>query len=354
MTESNRIAVIALTKGGKNIALKIKKEFKNIDIYLSEKLKSDFSDIYFYNSTLKELTADLFKKYDSVIYIMALGIVVRVIAPFLENKKVDPAVVTIDETAQNVISTLSGHLGGANKLTAKLAEILKSNPVITTATDCQNKTAIDILAKRANCRIEPFSKLKLANSAIVNNETLNIFSDYNLYLQETKNINIYPLSQLKSDLVQKNFSVIISNKRYNFAKKYLQLIPQNITIGVGCRRGVSSKKIKRAVNKTLKNLNLKENSIKNLATIDLKSDERGLLEYAEEKSFNIDIISREKIKKAELEVSYSDFVKKVVGVGSVCEPAALLSSNKGELIFSKTKFDEVTIAVVEEEVNFEK
>jgi len=308
----------------------------------------------YYNSSLKNLTASLFEKYDSIIYIMALGIVVRVIAPFLANKKVDPAVITIDETAQNVISTLSGHLGGANMLTNRVAEILNSNPVITTATDCQDKIAIDILAKKLNCKIEPFSNLKLANSALVNNEPLNIFSDYNLTLLERENINFYRLSQLNLELIEENFSVIISNKKFNFDSEFLQLIPQNIIVGIGCRRGVEKGKIRQVVDKTFNKLGMSKKSIKNLATIDLKKDEKGLLNYAEEKSLKIDIIEREMIKKEDLNISHSDFVQKTVGVPGVCEPSALLSSTNGKLILSKTKYKEVTIAVVEEEINIGK
>lgn len=358
MGDDKTTVIVTLTRGGKKLGKELKESLNGADLFCPVKFKTieggKGEKIFYYDLSLRELTVDLFQRYDNIIYIMSLGIVVRIIASYLESKKVDPAVITIDETGKNVISTLSGHLGGANQLTEEIARVLNANPVITTATDCQNKVAIDLLAQKMGCVIKPFSNLKLANSAIVNNNPLNIFSDYYLPILEEENIEIYPLSQLGSKLNEKAFSVIISNKNYDFKKEYLQLIPRNITVGIGCRRGVAKEKIEEAVTKSLKKLNLRESSIKNLATIDLKADEAGLLAYSEEKSFKLDIIERVKIKKADLEnISYSEFVKKTVGVAGVCEPAALLSSNHGKLILKKSKFDKVTIALVEEEIDID-
>ena len=136
----------------------------------------------------------------------------------------------------------------------------------------------------------------------------------------------------------------------------MQLIPRNITIGIGCRRGVSFTKINKAITRALEITNLREASIKSLATIDLKVDEAGILTYLENKKLKIDIIARDQIRKEEANlkgISRSEFVEKTVGVPGVCEPAALISSNNGKLLLPKTKFNKVTIAVVEEELNIE-
>lgn len=349
-----RIAIVILTVGGKKLAFKISNSLEGVDLYFSYKLKESSDnricgkEINYYNSSLKELTVSLFKEYSKIIYIMALGIVVRVIAPFLQDKRVDPAIVTIDETGLNVISTLAGHLGGANRLAEKIAEILDSKAVITTATDCQGKLAIDLLAKRINASIEPFENLKLANAAIVNNRLLNIFTDYKITFIQSDNIEIYPLSDLSTRNIQGGFPVVISNRQFSIDGNYLQLIPRNIIIGIGCRRGVTVSELGRAVDAAFNNLNIRKESIKKLATIDLKEDESGLIKYAFENSLEIDIIKREEIKKADLNISSSEFVEKMIGVPGVCEPAALLSSKMGKLILKKTKFSRVTIAVVEE------
>jgi len=355
--KNKKTAVVALTKNGKDLGLKLKNSIKKSELFCLSKFKSNKEnkeEINYFDSSLSKLTADLFESYENIIYIMSLGIVVRIIAPYLENKKVDPAVITIDESGENVISTLSGHLGGANKLTKKVAKILKSNPIITTATDCQKKPAIDLLAQKMNCIIKPFSNLKFANAALVNNRELNIFSDYPLPLTEAENINIYSLTKLNDKFNEDAFPVVVSNKDYNFKRQYLQLIPVNIIVGVGCRRGVEQEKINRAVNMALHKLNLNKQSIKKLATIDLKADEEGLLSYSKENNIDLEIIEREQIQKSNLtNISHSEFVKKTVGVPGVCEPAALLSSDNGKLVLTKNKFDKVTIALVEEEIKID-
>lgn len=353
MITDERTAIVTLTRRGQDLALKIKGSLKEVNIYSPQKLMNQGEGICHYNTSLKELTVKLFKEYKNIIYIMALGIVVRVIAPCLKDKRVDPAIVTIDESAQHVISTLSGHLGGANALTDRIAKILKTKAVITTATDCQGKLAIDLLARKLNCTMEPFKNLKFANATIVNEQPLSIFTDYKIDLTKTANISIYPLAALGSKLVQTGFPVIISNSNIIIDQDYLQLIPSNIIIGIGCRRGVAAKEIKFAIDETLKSLNLKEKSIKKLATIDLKKDETGLIEYAAEKFLEIDFIKRYEIKNTNLKISRSEFVQKMIGVAGVCEPAALLSSKKGKLILAKTIYNRVTVAVVEEEIIIE-
>ncbi|MFW6022822.1 MAG: cobalt-precorrin 5A hydrolase [Halanaerobiaceae bacterium] len=353
--EKEKIAVITLSRRGQDLATKLEDLFNDLDIYCKDKYRLDSNEvkgIEYYNSSVKELTAILFKEYKNIIYIMALGIVVRVIAPYLKSKKEDPAVVTIDESGRNVISTLSGHLGGANQLTTEIADILKANSVITTATDCQGKPAIDMLAKEMNCIIEPFKNLKLANAAIVNDRPLSIFTDYTLDISESKYISVYPLSDFFS-VSQSGFPVIVSNKEIKINGDYLQLIPRNIVVGIGCRRGISAEEISSVVQGSLQSLNLSEKSIKKIATIDLKKDEIGLLEYAAQKSLEMEIIDREEINNTNLDISQSDFVQKMIGVPGVCEPAALLASDSGKLILPKTKCGRITIAVVEENLIYE-
>lgn len=361
-----KIAVVALTRGGKELALKLEKLISGAELYLPLKMKEDgLKSSYF--SSLKELTAELFKSSDAVIYIMALGIVVRMIAPHLEDKRTDPAVITIDETAQNVISTLSGHLGGANELSREIANKIGANPVITTATDCSNLEAVDLLAARLNCEIEPFGRLKYANAALVNGKKLNIFSDYKFETAAAEQINRYPLKLLEeqreakaeyartSGVEKAAFNVIISNKSLSLEEDELQLIPKNIILGLGCRKNTSAAEIETAVDMLFAELGLTKKSIKKLATIDLKKDEPGLLKFAAENELELEIVSREKIKRveSELKIKKSEFVKKTTGVYAAASPAAILSSGEGDLIIDKRKFSGITLAVFEEGLAYE-
>ncbi|GAB6137048.1 cobalt-precorrin 5A hydrolase [Halanaerobaculum tunisiense] len=338
-----KLAVIALTEAGKELAYRLEKLI-DVDLYLSAKVKPR-EDVNTFDSSLKKLVSKLFTQYDGLIFIMALGIVVRVIAPYLEDKRQDPAIITIDETAHNVISTLSGHVGGANELTNKVASLIDANPVITTATDCQEKLAFDLLAKELNCELVPWKNLKLANAALVNGEQVNIFTDLKLDLNLAEEVGLYSLKQLGR---VKGFPIVISNQNIKITEPYLQLVPQNIVVGIGCRRGVSASQIKEAIFFALQKLDLHQASTKKLSTIDLKEDEAGIIETAKELDIPVEIITREEIKEADLNYTRSEFVKEQIGVGGVCEPAAQLSVQRGELLLSKTSQNQVTVAVMQE------
>ncbi|OCL26132.1 hypothetical protein U472_08945 [Orenia metallireducens] len=339
-----KLAIVALTESGSNLAKSLGNKIEGAEIYLPAKF-NEGGGIYSFDNSLRELVAQLFKEYDGLIFIMALGIVVRVIAPYLADKRRDPAIVTIDETGENVISTLSGHLGGANTLTEKVAALLGANPVITTATDCHGKLAIDLLAQRLDCEMFPFENLKLANSAIVNDKPLNIFTDYQLELEEDENINLYPLKELEQ---REGFPVFITNKAIDLTAEYLQLVPKNIIIGIGCRKGISVAEVEEAIFYVLEKLQLRRESIKALATVDLKEKERGIIEAAYRLEVPLNIISRTEIKGVDFEYTSSEFVKEKIGVGGVCEPVAILSGENPQLLLPKTIKGRVTVAVVEE------
>lgn len=352
MFNNKKIAVFALTPAAEKIALKLKEKNNKLDLYFSERLKNEE---YFKFKSLSKKTAAIFNSYDCLIFIMALGIVVRIIAPLIKSKKTDPAVITIDDKANNVISTLSGHLGGANQLCREIAEILNSNPVITTATNLSNKLAVDLLAERLNCSIKPFARLKKANSALLFGEELHIFSDYEIGLSEKEKVKIYSLNQLSSQQSKDVFEIIISNKNYKLKQNQLQLIPQNIVLGIGCRKNTSFLDLKKALNQFLADFNLAKESIKKLATIDLKKEETGILRLAAENDWPLEIIEREQIKLVEkqLDIKKSDFVKKITGVYAAAAPAAVLASDSANLIIDKKKYPGITLAAVEEEIEIE-
>jgi len=351
MLKEKNAAVIVLTPAAKEIALKLKAEYRHLDLYLPAKLDKENENSFTFTS-LSSLVGKIFKKYDALIFIMALGIVVRIIAPLLESKKSDPAVLTVDDTAQSVISTLSGHLGGANQLTAEIADFLKARPVITTATDCNNKLAVDLLAQRLDCTIKPFGRLKKANGALLFGRDLHIFSDYKIKIEADDNIEIYSLEQLPEIRNSQAFEVIISNQKFKLQENQLQLIPRNIVLGIGCRKNTAAAEIRTALNRFLAELNLLPASIKKIATIDLKKEEEGILELAAENNWPLEIVSREKIKaiEADLDIKKSDFVKKITGAAAAASPAAILASAAGKLIVDKKKYEGITFSVFEEEV----
>ncbi len=174
MNIEGKIAFICVTKNGLDLAFNIRNSIFNGDIYTTDKIIQNLEEIKHPTNIIEGKLSDfmpyLFMNYDCLIFIMATGIVVRAIANEIKTKFDDPAVLVIDEKGTNVISLLSGHMGGANEMTNYISSIIGANPVITTATDVNNKTSLDMIAKKLNAHIHDFksdSNIKLQKKKIV-------------------------------------------------------------------------------------------------------------------------------------------------------------------------------------------
>lgn len=353
LVNKKKLAVITLTKGGIHIGALLKNNLKDLDLYIPEKFNTGKIDCNYYRS-LKDLIAEKFKEYDALIFVMALGIVIRLIKDYLVDKRTDPAIITIDEQGKNVISTASGHLGGANQMSQELADLLNARPVITTATDTQGVLAVDLLSSQLDCSLEPFDLLTKANAALVNNRKINLYTDYNIEVPSWKKVDFYSLDRLSYSGSKPGFDLIISNNKHDLKDDQLQMIPKNIVIGIGAKKGISLKDVEVSISRIISELNLHKKSIKKLATIDLKAEEPAILEYTKKYNLELEIISRNKIKKIEdeLNIKKSDFVKDTIGVSAAASPAAILASNQGELLLDKIRLNGITVSVYEEEVNY--
>ena len=290
-----RIAILAVTQTGYKLAKKISEDIGG-QIFIKGR---DFE-------SMKIFVEEIFKKFDALIFICATGIAVRMIAPHIVSKLSDPAVIVIDECGRNVISLLSGHVGGANDLTLKISDQINANPVITTATDVEEKFAADNFASQLGLMPEPKDAIKAINTAILRGEEIFLTA---------------------------------GNIRLN-------LTPKNLICGIGCKRDVSTEKIFRAVNDACKIINQPIERIKIFATIDIKRDEKGLIEFVKNLGREIKFFTVAELsdKILEYKLAESDFVKKNIGVGNVCE-AALLCVANAKFALPKTKFDEVTVAL---------
>ena len=293
-----RIAIFVITDNGLKIANEISKFICGCKIFIKGK---DFD-------RLRNVVDENFSKYDALIFITATGIAIRMIAPHIVSKLSDPAVVAIDELGQHVISLLSGHVGGANELTLKIAEILHAEPIITTATDVNNKFAIDSIASKLGLKPEPKEAIKIINTAILKGE---------------------PVFITAGDTI-------------------LNLTPMRLIAGVGCKRGTSKELIELAVIEACKKIHQPIERIDLIASVDIKRDEIGLIEFAnsihkEIKFFDVSTLKRT-IERYNL--SESSFVKQTIGIGNICEAAALSSVEFGRVALPKTKFEKVTVALV--------
>nr|MDQ4012577.1 precorrin-3B C(17)-methyltransferase [Thermoproteota archaeon] len=142
-----RMAIVAITRHGIEIARRIKQRMPEVEIYVPAKHNDGGNDVFWFSEQSTQLVGKLFKSYDALICIFSLGAVIRMVAPHLVDKKSDPAVLVIDDRANNVISALSGHLGGANALARLIASFLSAQPVITTAADVNETIAVDLVGR---------------------------------------------------------------------------------------------------------------------------------------------------------------------------------------------------------------
>ncbi len=279
---------------------------------------------------------DAWKKHRTLIFIMASGIVVRTIAPLLEDKRTDPAVVVVDDSGKHVIGLLSGHLGGANERAREIAGFLGGEAVITTASDVNGLTAIDLWAESNGLIIENPDLLPRIGARLVNRKGLKA--------QAGPEIQLPPDFQRVNDLVEAD--IIISNREAAAGRSALLMRPRNMIVGMGCNRRTSVEEIETAVMKTLHGAEISFLSVRAVATIDFKAGEPGIIEFC--KRHSLDILSFEPDELNSVPgVEHSDAAFRATGAKAVAEPAALLASGMGGLIVPKQKFRNVTIAISE-------
>lgn len=279
---------------------------------------------------------EIFTESDALIFIGAAGIAVREIAPYVSSKVSDPAVIVIDDRGRFVISLLSGHIGGANDLARRLAEQIGGTAVVTTATDGAGKFACDSWAVTHDCAISSLKDAKTVSAAILT-EDIPVTSEYPLP------------EELPSGLVHGDSGktgIYIGIHKEEPYDTTLRLIPRTLCVGIGCRRGIPRDVILSAVRSVMRDINADEKAIGKIASIDVKKDEEGLLAAAEKLGVEPLFFSAEELNSVPGEFDESEFVRKTVGTGNVCERAAVLAG--GELIVRKTSAEGVTVAVSEE------
>ena len=340
-----KIAVISFTSSGKEISEKIKKKLSVLDsskLYnVIEITKQTFDD------KVSNHMEDIFSLYDAIIFIASTGIAVRLIAPYVNSKTSDPAVIVIDDLGKYAISLLSGHIGGANELTLEISGILKSKAIITTASDGRGIDAIDVFAKRNNFYIEDMKMAKVLTALMVEGKRIKLISEVDV------KINYENIEYIKD-----SYEGIIIVSSYQDIEQYLNkeddrpvciLRPKNLNIGIGCRRGKTKEEIKFGIEEVFKDNNLSLNSVRNIGTIDIKHDEAGIIEVSKELNAEMILFSKSDIEGVSDKFDKSKFVKSNVGVTSVSEPSAYLLGK--EMLVYKKIFSGVTIAVSRSEKN---
>lgn len=291
----------------------------------------------------RELVKECFQNTDVIVFIGATGIAVRSIAPFIKHKSVDPAVIVVDETGKFSISLLSGHMGGGNELAEKIGNMIGAIPVVTTATDREAKFAVDDFARRNNMAVINWDMAKKISVYILEGKKVGVISDF--YIEGE-----IPPELFKAKGYEKNYIIKISYVKDNDSKNVLRLVPGVITAGIGCRKGASEEEIEEAIIKCFNENNIKIEALKEVSSIDIKKDEKGIKEFAFKMKIPFVTFSADELKAVNGEFSKSEFVESVTGVSNVCERSAVACG--GKLISHKKVYGRVTVALAEKKERY--
>ena len=251
-------AIITLCDQGARVAQRLVGKLSGCHVYVHEVVKEPIDAERFV--AVVKLTEQIFSQYKRLVYIAPCGVVVRAIAPMLQHKLTDPAVVVVDVGARHAVSLLSGHEGGANALALEVANAIAAEPVISTTTEAV----------------------------------------------------------------------------------------KSLIVGIGCRRGAKVENIIGAIREALAKVDATPEEVRFLASAELKSDETGLLQAAQELGLSLRFISAAEILSTSKSFRHSQFVAAKIKLPAVAEPSALLAGRRTQLILPKTIINGVTIAIARE------
>lgn len=328
----SNIVIFSFTENGAKLSLKLRDLFKDVELYSKYCIDDSFKSM---NDSIYNLTGSLYYKSRALIFISAAGIAVRAVSQYIKTKDKDPAVIVIDEGGRFVIPLLSGHLGGANEIAQEIAEYISATAVITTATDINNKFAVDVWAKNNNLYITDKNMIKEVSSRVLRGEKTGFISDYNIsgivpeYLSSDENCDC---------------GIVISDDENKKPYKYtMNLIPKEYVLGIGARRGAEFINLKNFIEQIFLENNLDMRKILAISSIDLKKDEQAIIELSHYLGVSFVTYTKEELEKIEGEFTQSAFVQKVTGVDNVCERSA--SMYGGDIIIKKVSSNGFTLSV---------
>lgn len=412
-----RVLLITCSMRGYATMQKLAKKLENISgAEIITKVKCEVLPEVSMKETVKACVDEYFEQVDAIVFVTASGIAVRSVAEHLTHKSKDPAIVCMDECGKHVISLVSGHVGGANALTQMLADVMWATPVITTATDVEGRFSIDDYAREHNLVVTDWAKAKAISAEVLAAGAKPVWVDEAAGSQEEEKRACEMRKEQKSTGIDvgkiendgcknevdgcenridgcenevdgcKNrvdesenkvdgcgnrinvkrlqigsHQVIITPQDGSVDVRTLQLIPRCIVAGVGCKKGTPVDKIEHAVQDAFAKAGLRMEALCAVASIDLKKEEAGLLEFCETRNVPFETYAAEELQAVPGTYSASEFVSGVTGVDNVCERSAVKYASEhgmnqgeqllgrqakhGELLLRKQAYGGVTVAL---------
>jgi len=350
-------AIYAITRHGLGSAARLARDFRDADIYVSEKLLDSaravpgLSRARELKLPMGPVLAETFPAYDCHIFIVSVGAVVRMIAPLIGDKKTDPAVVCVDDAARFAVCVLSGHVGRGNSFTERVAEVLQAQAVVTTASDAIGTLTVDILGRELGWTLDhPERNVTRGCAAVVNAAPV-------LFVQETGEPTWWPLSKplppgvsyatSLEEVDPHAFEILLIATDREIEQTHPQhwanaviYRPKSLVLGIGCDRGSTPAMVERGTMEILARHRLSHKSVRALATIDKKRDEPAILELASRFGWRLETYPAEQLDAVAGIENPSDTVRRYVGTRGVAEPAALLCAGADRLLVPKQTYTE--------------
>jgi cobalt-precorrin 5A hydrolase len=348
-----RIAIIAITRNGARLGTRLRDGFAGAELFVLRKYAGQAGKgAAPFDQELRLLVKDLWLEIEGFVFIMATGIVVRLVAPHLQGKEHDPAVVVMDDAGKFAISLLSGHLGGGNELACRCAFLTGAREVITTATDANSLPSFDMLAKEEGWAIDEISRVKTLNALLLDGDQIAVVDPtcrVRTYFHGKGNLAFYDTFMEAFKSGAKGY-LFVTNRHLPpqaHSSDLLVLRPRNLVLGIGCNSGTAAEEIEEAVSRNLKRVFLSLMSVRCIATASAKREEEGLLAFAAKWGIPVQFYESSELNGVSVPSPPSRHAMEAIGATGVAEPAALLASGNGSLILKKVKSGNVTLAIAE-------
>ncbi|MEM6720890.1 MAG: precorrin-4 C(11)-methyltransferase [Bacteroidota bacterium] len=334
-----KVAILSFTDNGLKIAKTLQNEFYRSKVFTTRDCEEskDIKQI----TSVSELMETSFQKYEAWIFVGALGICVRSIAAYIEDKKTDPAVINVDEQGTYAQSVLSGHVGKANELTTQISRILQATPVISTSSDLQNLWSLDLLAEKFSWKAVHTTELNKIISLFVNKKptalVLKVKDQGTAHLEKTcpDFVNIYynieDVNTAKYELL-----LYVGYEMLHTKITSLAFYPKCIAIGSGCAKDIESPLFEMGLLEELEKQQIAMESIYALGSADIKAGEQAYLDFSEKFDIPFVTYSGEELNTIDV-ANPSEVVKEKVGVFGVSEAASALIADTKDWLVEKTK-----------------
>ena len=354
MNAAERVAMVAITRHGAKRLAELGPRLPDAELFISAKFATEAEGapnaVHAIRPPFGGAIGELFRSFDQLVFVFSIGAAVRLIAPHLKGKDVDPGVVVIDDAGRFVIPVLSGHLGGANAFAEKLAATLGALPVLTTASESLGTLPVDILGRELGWKVDaPRESLVRAAADVVNGEPVAVVQECGSEdwwdPKRPLPANIHRYARLEEvDLDRYATLLWVTHRELDPALRerlpglVVYRPPARVVLGLGCDRDTPPETIETAIREALSRIGMTVEQVAAAATIDRKADEAGLLAVAERYGWPLHFYPAEELARVEVP-NPSETVRKYMGTPSVAEAAALKRANAGmeRLLIEKHK-----------------